>query len=198
MLKIHYLALIVAILYSGCEQKNEETLHVEKSSGVEELETTLITKKSYSLDGAETGLFEVSKEGQTVTLENSDSRLVLFDFFTTWCPACRAVAPHLGSLQEKYPKDLTVIGILLEERKKRQQIKAFKNKYGANYTVSIAPDNYKFSNDIASLLRMPRNFSIPLLVMFKDGKYFTHYIGAVPEEMIESDIKEALELRKGE
>ena len=52
--------------------------------------------------------------------------------------------------------------------------------------------NFKLSNELATLVRQPRSFPIPLLIMFKDGKYFTHYIGAVPEEMIESDIKEAL------
>jgi thiol-disulfide isomerase/thioredoxin len=198
ILKIYYLTLVLALIYSGCDSKHDDP-HVEKSSGEvvsEEIDATLVSKKRYSLEGAESGFFEVSKQGQKVEIVRGETELVLFDFFTTWCPACRAVAPHLGSLQEKYPNDLKIIGVLLEEKKSRKDIRKFKSKYGANYTISIAPDNYKLSNAIASLLRMPRNFSIPLLVMFKDGEYFTHYIGAVPEEMIESDVKEALELRE--
>jgi len=34
---------------------------------------------------------------------------------------------------------------------------------------------------------------MPLTILFVRGKYFTHYEGMIPEEMIESDIKQLLE-----
>ena len=39
---------------------------------------------------------------------------------------------------------------------------------------------------------MARSYPIPLLVLLKDGEYYRHYVGAVPEEMIESDLLDAL------
>ena len=41
------------------------------------------------------------------------------------------------------------------------------------------------------MLHLPQNFPIPLTVMYVDGKYFTHYEGSVPAEMIEYDIQQA-------
>jgi thiol-disulfide isomerase/thioredoxin len=139
---------------------------------------------------------KVIKKGHKFNFQNHENKIILLDFFATWCSACRAVAPHLGNLQQKYPEKLLVLGVLLEENKSNDSIELFKSKYKANYQVSNSYDNFKLSNSIAQTLRLPRSFPIPLLVMLKNGEYFTHYVGAVPEEMIESDIKDALGLRK--
>ena len=39
---------------------------------------------------------------------------------------------------------------------------------------------------------MGPRYPIPLMAMYKDGKYINHYVGAVQEEFVESDIKRAL------
>ena len=44
---------------------------------------------------------------------------------------------------------------------------------------------------LASTLDLPKNFPIPLTVIYVEGKYFTHYEGSVPVEMIEYDIQQA-------
>jgi len=181
----------------------QEVIKAEKDliSDSYKIEKNLISKKEFHLKTVKNISFTVVKEGTKFTIQNLDKRVVLFDFFTTWCPACRSVAPHLANIQDKYKKEMLVLGVLIEDGKSDQDVIRFKEKYKAHYPISNATDkdsnyaNFKLSNEIAKLLRQPRSFPIPLLVMFKDGKYFTHYVGAVPEEMIESDIKEALGLR---
>jgi thiol-disulfide isomerase/thioredoxin len=202
-------ALVIVSIFGGCSNnENEKISGVPAENGdldrKELSQSTPVAKiavstKEFRLKSVENGEIVVTKDGNSFKTEGT--RLVLFDFFTTWCPACRMVAPHLGSIQSKYPKDLTVIGVLVEEGRNDAEIIEFKKKYNANYIIAnstTAKENYanfKLSNELASLLRQPKSFPIPLLVMLKDGEYFTHYIGAVPEEMIESDIKEALNLR---
>jgi thiol-disulfide isomerase/thioredoxin len=181
-------------LFSGCsEDKNrvEEADSRDVSNQQVAEAKALLSEVKYRLraDGEETVVKRVGSEFQFL---GNEDRIVLVDFFSTWCPACRAVAPHLGSIQKKYPEKLLVYGVLLEEGKSDSEIRAFQQKYGATYKISNSQDNFRFSSAIASTLRLPRSFPIPLLVMLKDGKYFTHYIGAVPEEMIESDLKRAL------
>ena len=73
-----------------------------------------------------------------------------------------------------------------------QQWDRRKNEYGADYTITNGLDNIKLSRIIASSIHVGQKFPIPLMVMYKDGKYVTHYVGAIPEEMIESDINQAL------
>jgi thiol-disulfide isomerase/thioredoxin len=175
--------------------EKEEGKREERTSFTSSSQKSLLSKKVFSLQSAENGTITLSKEGNRFIFDDLQSPLVLLDFFTTWCPACRAVAPHLGSLQAKYPQELTVVGVLVEEGKNRDDIIKFKKRYRAEYIITSSRDNFRLSNSVASLLRMPRSYPIPLLVLFKNGEYFTHYVGAVPEEMVESDIKEALGLR---
>ena len=205
-------SILVIALFQGCSESinsdNSDVVGIDTTekreqptSKIEKVEKNLISKTEFHLKTVENGNYTVVKEGSNFTVQNIDSTLVLFDFFTTWCPACRSVSPHLANIQAKYPKEMLVLGILIEEDKSDKEILAFKKKYKADYPIANSTGkesnyaNFKLSNDIAALLRQPRSFPIPLLVMFKNGEYFTHYIGAVPEEMIESDIKEALNLR---
>ena len=54
--------------------------------------------------------------GQTLQLANLKGRTVLLDFWTTWCPPCRADGPSLDKLHAKYgAKELTIIGISVSE-----------------------------------------------------------------------------------
>jgi len=196
------LTVIVALLIlQGCNSENskESTTETEQHSE-KRIAKNLISKREYILRGVEGEVIKVTKEGNRFKID-TDAPLVLFDFFATWCPACRAVAPHLANLQAKYPKEIKVVGVLIEENKNDQDVIDFKEQFNANYMIANSTSkndkfaNFKFSNEIASLLRQPRSFPIPLLVLLKNGEYFTHYVGAVPEEMIDSDIKEALGLR---
>lgn len=196
-----FTAIFLFALLQGCQDENQPNIQNSETEENIKVSKNLISTKKYILRGVENEHVTIQKEGNNFQLLNNDTPLVILDFFTTWCPACRAVTPHLSNLQAKYPKEIKVIGILIEENRKDSEIADFKEEFGADYMISNATgveDNYanfKLSNEIANLLRQPRSFPIPLVVMFKNGKYFTHYVGAVPEEMIESDIKEALNLR---
>ena len=57
-----------------------------------------------------------STEGKTVKLADLKGKVVLLDFWATWCPPCRVSTPALVRLNEKFKgKDLAVIGINLDE-----------------------------------------------------------------------------------
>ena len=61
-------------------------------------------------------------------------KVVLVDFWATWCPGCRDLIPELGAWQKKFGKDLVVIGISDEETGK---IKAFMRKTPMPYFVGV-------------------------------------------------------------
>jgi thiol-disulfide isomerase/thioredoxin len=61
--------------------------------------------------------------GETVSLENLSGKIVLLDFWATWCPPCVVVMPILESLQKEFPENLVVLGINFQESK--EAISAF-------------------------------------------------------------------------
>lgn len=180
-LKFMTIAITAVLLFAGCSDSMEE----------EEL-NALVSKYSYELTDLQDKSYNVIKAGKDFQVEGMEDKIILFDIFATWCPPCRASAPNVAALQKKYLKEVKVIGILVEEEKSNAYVQRFVDTYGADYTISNSEDNRRLSRAIASTSGIGEGFPIPLMVMYYKGKYITHYIGAVPEEMIESDIKTTL------
>ena len=113
-------------------------------------------------------------------------KILFVDFFSTSCGPCRDEVPHLVALQEKYKDDMVILGVLLEN-KTPQELAPFIDYFGINYPVSISPAN----RDMTEIVGGVRG--IPAMYLYdKEGRYVTHYLGAVPEAMIENDIQRIL------
>lgn len=134
---------------------------------------------------------KVTFSDDQVTFHRNSKAIVLVNLFATWCPPCIGGLPYFNELQEKYQDDLFIAGILINDYIDVASLKSFIAKHEINYFISNSPHNNAFGGRLAMTLQLPQNFSIPLTVMYVDGKYFTHYEGAVPVEMIEYDIKQA-------
>ncbi|HHH19001.1 MAG TPA: redoxin domain-containing protein [Campylobacterales bacterium] len=124
--------------------------------------------------------------------------IVLVNFFATWCPPCRGMMPHLNNLQKQYAHDLSIMGLLIYDEISDEHLNICTSSHKVKYFVSSNTQaNQRFANFISPKLGLPTKFDLPLMVMFVQGKYYTHYEGIAPEEMIESDIKQALNKIEG-
>lgn len=136
--------------------------------------------------------YVVKKVANGFVLEGAEDKIVIFDIFATWCPPCRAAAPHLSSLKEKYKDKLIIIGITIEENILDEKLKEFATTYGAKYILVNSEQNRRLSNAIVKELKLGERFPIPTMAMYKNGKLINHYVGATEEEFIDSDIRNAL------
>lgn len=75
---------------------------------------------------------------------NNHARLLLLDFWGTWCPPCRAAIPHLVQMQRQYGQQgLDVIGIAYEEGTTDEQarkVKAMRERLGINYRLLLGAE----------------------------------------------------------
>jgi len=116
-----------------------------------------------------------------------EDKIILLDFFATWCPPCKAEIPHLTNIQKKYKDNFEIIGILLEQNKSNDELNNFIKQHSINYTVVNDVNGQKIANTIGNVRSIPTMFLIN-----QKGNIIQHYLGIVPEEMLESDIKKAL------
>jgi len=87
----------------------------------------------------------------------------------------------------KLTYDFAVIGVLLEKNKYPQSLRDFMEQFGINYEIASSEANFILSQELGGVQ------SIPTMFMYApDGELINMYKGAVPQEMIESDIKRAL------
>ena len=194
MKQFFYFALLATILiFGGCEKakkenpvkKSDNTTQTKAKEKLPKSENSVMTEE-ITLHGVNGEKVTFIKKGNNVKLKDND-KAILLDFFATWCPPCKAEIPHLTNLQNRYKKDLKIISILLEDGKPDNEIENFIKFNNINYTITNGGSNFTFSNMLGGVSK------IPFMILYdKNGEKVTSYLGAVPEEMIESDIKKAI------
>lgn len=127
--------------------------------------------------GAPSPAFEVSdKAGKSITRESLKGKVVLLNFFATWCPPCRAELPELQSQiwnKWKDRSDFTVLVLAREEG--WDKLDPFVEKNG--YTFPVFPDLKRGVFGLFAETSIPRN-----VVLDKEGKIIYQSIGYEPAE----------------
>jgi thiol-disulfide isomerase/thioredoxin len=75
--------------------------------------------------------------GRTVRLGDYKGKVVLLNFWATWCPPCRAEMPDLVKLQRDYAKQgLQVVGVTYPPET-LTRVRRFARRLGVNYPVAL-------------------------------------------------------------
>ncbi|MDQ7047075.1 MAG: redoxin family protein [Sulfurovum sp.] len=134
---------------------------------------------------------KISFNNERIIFQRNQKPIVLVNIFATWCAPCTAQLSYLNMLQKKYNDDLFITGLLMHDSINIPSLESFTSKHNIKYFISHSPNTNAFGKRLASTLHLEENFSIPLTIMYVEDKYFTHYEGAVPVEIIEYDIQQA-------
>src|SRR6188472_2093548 len=93
----------------------------------------------------------VDLDGKTISMADLKGKVVLVNFWATWCPPCRAEIPDLVKLQEKYRDKLVVLGIS-EDEIPADEVKAFVVAQKMNYPVVMTrPELAKIFRGVSAL-----------------------------------------------
>lgn len=116
-------------------------------------------------------------DGKVITSEALRGKVVLVNFWATWCPPCRAEIPDLIELQEKYKDSLVVLGIS-EDEASPDVVRAFAAQYKMNYFVAMTtPELARVFRGVAAL---PTTY-----VIDREGKIVQHHVGQLNAENTE-------------
>ena len=140
-------------------------------------------------DGQKAPNFEVQMfDGSTVKLADLKGKVVLLNFWATWCPPCRAELARVEKdIIEKF-KGEPFVFIPVSRGEKRETVAAFREKMGYTFPMGLDTDGRVYAEYAQTYI--PRNFLIG-----KDGKVVKASVGYDEAEfaelikLIEKEIK---------
>jgi thiol-disulfide isomerase/thioredoxin len=96
-------------------------------------------------------------DGNPLSLSASHGKVILLNFWATWCGPCRAEIPDLIELQNKYKDHLQIIGLAFEDEELADLKKAVA-KTGINYPVAVAPFDLRMK--YGGIAALPTSFML--------------------------------------
>ncbi|MDQ3199885.1 MAG: TlpA family protein disulfide reductase [Verrucomicrobiota bacterium] len=121
-------------------------------------------------------------DAKPVKLSDFKGKVVVLNFWATWCPPCRAEIPALISLQQQYsPRGLVVIGVALDQGG-AAVVKPFVKKMEIDYFNVIG--DQKMTQAYGGITVVPTTFIID-----RQGKIVTEQKGAADRASLEAEIK---------
>jgi thiol-disulfide isomerase/thioredoxin len=130
--------------------------------------------------------FEVPKlDGGSFKLSNYKGKVLVLDFWATWCPPCRDGIPQLVRIdKELRDKGVEIVGLHIDDqgRSSPQAIRNFVKQFGINYTVGMA------NSDMFIAYLGEKETAIPQTLVFdRNGKVIAHLIGYTKEDATKLD-----------
>lgn len=126
-------------------------------------------------------------DGDVFRLKEHRGKVVVLNFWGTWCPPCREEIPDLVSLQKELGDDgLQVVGVALERNAGVKKVRAFAEKQNINYPVGLGDGS--ITQKYGGIRRVPTT-----VVIDADGKIRGRLTGQVTEKMLRPGLKRLLD-----
>lgn len=124
-------------------------------------------------------------DGKAVKLSAFRGKVVLLNFWATWCGPCKAEIPGFVELQSQYKNDLVIVGLSVDDP--ADKAKAFAQQYKVNYPMVLGLGHDEIQDAYGPIYGIPASFLIS-----RDGKVCKRHLGIAPKSQFEREIKALL------
>ena len=122
-------------------------------------------------------------DGKPLTLAALHGKVVLLNFWATWCGPCRAEIPDLVALQERYKDRLQIIGLNVDDEE--ADIKQYVQETGINYPVAMTSNEVRIQ--FGGIPALPTSF-----VLDTQGRVVQKHVGLWNPAVYETEIRSLL------
>lgn len=154
-------------------------------SGTPSSETSTVSARGGSVHSLAPAFTLDDLNGQPLSLANYHGKVVLLDFWATWCAPCRTEIPHFVDMQNRLgDQGVQVIGVSMDDGPK--PVRDFYAEYKMNYPVGLGTD--KVAESYGGVLGLP-----VLFLIGRDGRIAAKYVGEADMAVVEQQVKSLLQ-----
>ena len=186
-MKNKYLLLLISFLFIGCEEEKKAQLIQQKDIKANtELKKEL--DKTYNLKTFDGETIKLTVDNNILISDKFENKLVLINFWATWCPPCKKEIPIFNEIYEKYKDNFIIIGILYEKDIDMNTLSNFIKENNIKFPITITEnENFRLAKELGDVKKVPESF-----LYGKDGLFIEKYIGIVDEKKLVNHIKDSL------
>jgi len=122
-------------------------------------------------------------EGKEVPLASfkNTGKVVLLNFWATWCGPCKAEIPGFVELQQKYKDKLTIIGLSVDDT--AALAKQYADELKVNYPILLGEGREDVQDAYGPIWGLPSSF-----IISKDGRVCRKHMGIAPKALFEKEV----------
>ena len=125
--------------------------------------------------------------GADVRFSSYKGKIILLNFWATWCEPCKEEIPDLVTLQEKYKDDIVILGLSVESGDTPDVLKQYAARFKMNYPVLVGGGHDEIQEAYGA------NWGVPITVIInRDGRIAKKQSGIRTLEQFEREIKPLL------
>ena len=175
------MALTAAVLMGGCGRT--QTAHADAVHTRQVTADANVIRFVKNPDAAPP--FQLNDlNGKPVSLAEAKGKIVLLNFWATWCGPCRAEIPDLVDLQKRYADKFEIIALATDEDDP-DEVRRFVLQSGINYRVAMSSDAVR--RDYGGIAALPTSF-----VIDTEGRIVQKHVGLNDPSIYELEVRAML------
>ncbi|ECL0158115.1 TlpA family protein disulfide reductase [Campylobacter jejuni] len=152
------------------------------------------------LNSVNSGSKTLIRTDKGFVVEGEEGKVLMFDFFGTFCTPCKEEALDLSKLWKNNSSKFIIIGLTHFEDVSDETVKKFADDYGAYYFLSNGSSNDRIIAQILKDIDYQNMEQLPFKVVLKNGIYqkisdywnnntpTNFYLGKIPTELMQEDL----------
>ncbi len=150
-------------------------------------------------------------DGSTAPLSDLEGKVVLLNFWATWCPPCKQELPHFEALHQAYEGEgLAVVGVSMDQAGV-DYVRTFSEEVGITYPIAMAPFEemekiwariesiptvHGFGDEAPALSNGSVQMMPTTFVIDRSGKIYRKHVGPRDRETLEPELRMLLGIRE--
>jgi thiol-disulfide isomerase/thioredoxin len=120
-------------------------------------------------------------DGKNLALNDLRGKVVLINFWATWCSPCRAEIPSLVDLQARYRDHLSIVGLSLDDGPV-DAVKNFASALRMNYPIAIVGEDV--AHTFGEMIGLPTT-----LLIDRTGRIVSRHTGLISPASLEREVR---------